>query len=199
MLRGFAPQDALTKERCLEVRHVHRLTGGDTHHRLQFLTTATAEEAEGIEAEPEAALPIPILIPGISGLVFDRRYEDYVERNVTLNTRFLWGVVAGTVYAKNLVLFEAGEEVVPLPHVVDEAAQHLIGAAIGLQHLGDIEDKAVGVPLCLLYPSLAVQVLHLLSAEMPMRNSKERRKRRRGNYACFLQFGHYGVVQVTHT
>jgi hypothetical protein len=79
--RGF---ETLKKERCLEVCRARRLTEGDTHRRPQCLTTATTEGAEGIEAEAEVALPIPILTPGtISfkfifncfGFVFNRQCE----------------------------------------------------------------------------------------------------------------------------
>jgi hypothetical protein len=69
-----------------------------------------------------------------------------------------------------VVFCGAGEEVILVPHVAIEAAHHPTGTGISLQHLGDKEDKKVGVPLCLLYRSLGVQALLLLNAKVPLRN-----------------------------
>jgi len=89
-----------------------------------------------------------------------------------------------------VVIFGAGEEVILVPHVAIEADHHPTGTGISLQHLGGTENKEVGVPLCLLYPSLGVQVLLLLNAKVPLKNSKERRKKRRGKYVLTLTHLH---------
>lgn len=63
------------------------------------------------------------------------------------------------------------EEVAPLVISVGEHGLHLLG------HAGDTE---VGAPHCLLYLNPAVLALFQMSIKQPLRNLKEKKKKRKG-------------------
>lgn len=70
-----------------------------------------------------------------------------------------------------IVLHYLGEEAVLVHHVGVEVVHQLQDAVeVGLQHPRDTNDREVGVPRCLLYPSLEVRVLYQMGRKMQLKS-----------------------------